>query len=124
MKEKNKTVAVLGASPKEERYSNKAVRLLLEKGYNVIPVNPSGLEICGFKSVKTLAEIDVHVDVLTMYVNYQRSNNMINEIIALSPDKVIFNPGSENENLPAECIHNGIRVEEACTLVLLNTEQF
>jgi uncharacterized protein len=41
----NKNVVVLGASPKEDRYSNKALKLLSEKGYNAISVNPVYKEI-------------------------------------------------------------------------------
>ena len=99
MKENKRTVVVLGASVKEERYSNKAVRLLLEHGHKVIAVNPSGVEICGLTSVKRLSEINDHVDVLTMYVNCERSNALEDEIISLSPERIIFNPGSENNNL-------------------------
>jgi predicted CoA-binding protein len=124
MNKKEQTITVLGASPKEERYSNKAVKLLLEHGYNVIPVNPAGLEVCGVQSVKSLEEIDVDVDVLTMYVNSMRSSAIQDEIIALSPGRIIFNPGSENEQLADACRENGIEVEEACTLILLNTGQF
>ena len=38
MSENNKTVVVLGASPKPERYSNQAVVMLKDHGYEVIPV--------------------------------------------------------------------------------------
>lgn len=41
MPESKGTVAVLGASDKPDRYSNRAVRLLLEHGYTVLPVHPS-----------------------------------------------------------------------------------
>lgn len=124
MKKNIETVAVLGASGKEDRYSNQAVNLLVEKGYNVIPVNPSGVEICGIQSTKSLNEIDVSVDTLTMYVNSSRSNALIDDILSLNPNRIIFNPGSENYDLADKCKQNGIEVEEACTLVLLNTDQF
>ena len=41
------TVAVVGASPKPDRYSNKAVNLLKVNGYNVIPVHPAVKEVNG-----------------------------------------------------------------------------
>jgi predicted CoA-binding protein len=120
----NRNVVVVGASPKEERYSNKAVKLLAEKGYNVIPVNPAGVEVCGIESVKTLSEINEPVDTVTMYVNSSRSDAMKDDIIAMKPRRIIFNPGAENESLAVECAKNGILTENACTLILLNTEQF
>ena len=120
----DRTVAVLGASQKEERYSNQAVKLLKEKGFNVIPINPAGLEICGIPSVKSVKEIDTDVDVLTMYVNSKRSDDMKQDILELAPGRIIFNPGAENESLAEECEKAGIETEEACTLILLNTDQF
>ena len=124
MNKKYQKVAVLGASPKEERYSHKAVKLLLEQGYDVFPVNPAGVEICGISSVKSLKEIDDSIDVLTMYVNASRSTALMDEILELAPAKIIFNPGSENDGLAEACSKDGIEVEEACTLILLNTGQF
>ncbi|NOY74375.1 MAG: CoA-binding protein [Kiritimatiellaeota bacterium] len=114
---------VLGASPKTERYSNMAVALLLEKGFNVIPVNPAGAEIHGLDSVKSLDEIGVSVEILTMYVNAKRSSEMTDLIFKLRPGKVIFNPGAENDELAAKLADAGIKTENACTLILLNTGQ-
>ncbi len=122
-KEKLKVV-VLGASPKEERYSNQAVKLLLSQGYEVFPVNPAGLKVCEISSYRSLTDIKDQVDVLTMYVNSARSTAMQDDILDLAPQRIIFNPGSENDELTEECRANGIEVEEACTLVLLNTGQF
>lgn len=124
MNKKNQKVAVLGASPKEERYSHKAVKLLVSQGYDVYPVNPTGVEICGVRSAKSLSEIDESIDVLTMYVNASRSRALQEEILSLAPGRIIFNPGAENEELSEKCRKQGIEVEDACTLILLNTGQF
>lgn len=118
------TVAVLGASTKPARYSNKAVRLLKEKGYTVVPVHPAFSEIEGLEVVKTLAAIDQPVDTLTMYVSAKLSTPVTDEIIQLKPGRVIFNPGTENPELQQQLVDAGIEVEEACTLILLNTGQF
>ena len=118
-----KTAVVLGASPKEERYSNKAVASLAANGFDVIPVNPAGAVIHGIVSVKALDEIDDEVDILTMYVNAARSSAMAESILRLRPAKVIFNPGAENDELAAKLAENGVETENACTLVMLNTGQ-
>jgi len=119
-----KTVAVLGASTNPERYSNKVVVSLLEHGYEVIPVNPAGPVICGLQAVKDLAAVKQPVHTLTMYINPERSSALHDEIIALNPERVIFNPGTENPALTALCREHGIKTLEACTLVLLETGQF
>jgi predicted CoA-binding protein len=120
----NKTVAVLGASSKPDRYSYQCVELLLQHGYNVVPVTPAKQQICGIEPTSDLSSISDKVDTLTMYVNPKRSSDMEEDILNLNPKRIIFNPGSENADLEEKCIAQGIRIENACTLVLLNTEQF
>jgi predicted CoA-binding protein len=117
-------VVVLGASSKEERYSNKAVKQLLEHGYRVTPVNPTGIEVYGLACVRDLASVSGPVDTLTMYVGPDRSAAMANAILALQPERIIFNPGSDNPELAKQCAANDILVINACTLVLLGTGQF
>jgi hypothetical protein len=115
------TVAVLGASTKEERYSNKAVKMLLEHKHCPIPVHPSGIEVHGLKTKKSLGEISESVDTLTMYIGPKLSSGAYDSIIALKPRRVIFNPGSENDELAAKLETAGIEVVIACTLVMLTT---
>lgn len=118
------TVAVLGASHKPERYSNQAVRMLLEYGHNVIPVTPGRKEIEGLPVAPTLADIDRPVDTLTLYVGPERSAQLLDAIVALKPGRVILNPGTESEPLQAVLDQAGIPWQHACTLVLLRTGQF
>lgn len=120
----SETVAVLGASAKPMRYSNKAIRMLREYGHRVIPVNPAQSEIEGLPVSRHLADIQVPVDTVTMYVSPQHSDALLPELLALKPKRVIFNPGAENASLEAGLAAAGIAVEEACTLVLLRTQQF
>jgi predicted CoA-binding protein len=120
----HKIIVVLGASQNPERYSNKAIKSLIEHGYQVIPVNPSGVEIHGLKSLRSLDEIDVPIDTLTMYINAERSSVITDAIANLGAKRIIFNPGTENPELAELCEKNGSNVCLACTLVMLNTGQF
>ena len=118
------TVAVLGASDNPERYSNKAVRFLLEKGHEVFPVHPSLKEIDGLKVYASLKDLPKPIDTLTLYLSEERSSMVASEILALKPRRIIFNPGAENPGLEAKAAAEGIKTLEACTLVLLRTDQF
>ena len=120
----NTHVVVLGASDKPHRYSYKAVELLREKGYDPIPVHPRAREVSGIPVRASLAEVTEDVDTVTLYVNATVSSGMAEEILALRPRRIIFNPGAENEELAARCGESGIEAVRACTLVLLKTEQF
>lgn len=118
------TVAVVGASPKPERYSNKAIRLLREYGHTVIPVNPAQSEIEGLAVTPRIDGLPRGIDTVTVYVGPAHSEALQAPLLALQPKRVIFNPGAENPALEAALRQAGITVEEACTLVLLRTGQF
>lgn len=117
-------VAVLGASPKEERYSYKAIKMLSEHGFKPIPVHPKGHDVLGFHGLKSLEDIDVDIDTLTMYVGSSISDKELDRILKLKPHRVVFNPGAENPDLAAKLREAEIEVVEACTLVMLRTDQF
>ncbi len=117
-------VAVVGASPDEERYSHKAMELLREKGHTPIPVAPKHERICDAHVYRSLREIPCEVDTVSMYVAPARQDAIIDDIIELSPRRVVFNPGAENRAVYDRLEAQDIRVVEACTLVLLRTDQF
>lgn len=116
--------AVLGASPKPDRFSFKAVRMLREYGFIPIPVHPAGHAVDGVSGVKSLNDILGPVDTLTMYVNAKISNELTGEILRLKPRRVIFNPGAENEILADILDQAGIEIVRHCTLVMLNTGEY
>jgi predicted CoA-binding protein len=117
-------VVVLGASPKPARYANQALRLLKDKGYQVIPVHPRIAQIEGLSVAHHLREVEHPVHTLTLYVGPQRSEPMIADILELNPARVIFNPGTESTLLQARLKAHHIECIEGCTLVMLRTAQF
>jgi uncharacterized protein len=118
------TVAVLGASENPERYSNKAFHLLREYGHRAVPVNPRLQALEGEKVYENLLQIPFEIHTVTMYLSAEKSSLLEKEILEKKPKRVIFNPGSENPDLQKKLKNHGIDVEEACTLVLLRTNQF
>ena len=124
MSEMKQRVAVLGASQNPERYSNMAVKRLIENGHEAVPVHPTLEEVEGLPVAPSLEEIDGKVDTITVYVSPKVSTTMTDAIIAAEPGRVIFNPGAENAELEAALNEAGIETLRACTLVLLSTGQF
>ncbi|MBD3243808.1 MAG: CoA-binding protein [Chitinivibrionales bacterium] len=118
------TVVVLGASAKPERYSHKALVLLRENGYRVVPVHPVLESIDDFGVVHSLDDIDEPVHTVSLYVNSERLEAHLPAIQRMKPGRVIFNPGTESARLRDRLEQSGIRCIEACTLVLLRTGQF
>jgi len=117
-------VVVLGASNKPLRYSNQAIRLLLEKGYRVTPVHPRIGNIEGLEVAPTLEAVAQPVDTLTLYVGAERLEPLIDQVVRLKPQRVIFNPGTESPALQSRLEQAGIHWFEACTLVLLRIGTF
>lgn len=116
-------VAILGASQKPERYSNKALHKLVENGHEVFPVHPALESIDGHPVYSSLSQLQ-NIDTLTVYVGPEISSQRAEEMIALKPRRIIFNPGTENPDLQQRLSAVGIPTLEACTLVLLSTHQF
>lgn len=88
-----KTIAVVGASPKQTRPSYIVVQYLISKGYDVIPVNPGhgGRLICGVKTCATLSDIDRSVDMVDIFRNSTAAGEAVNEALSLNPlPKVIW----------------------------------
>jgi len=118
------TVAILGASPKPDRYAYKAFELLLEYGHRPLPINPAFDEILGEKCYPKISEAPGPIDTVTLYLGQERSNPLIDEIVNAKPRRIIMNPGAENSALAAKAEEAGIEVVEGCTLVMLRTGQF
>jgi predicted CoA-binding protein len=119
----DKKTLVLVASPKEDRYSNMAARMLMDNNVPVVAIarKEGSIGELQFLVGKPLLE-DIHT--ITLYLNPLNQEAFYSYILSLHPKRVIFNPGTENPALQRMLDEKGIYWEEACTLVLLRTKQF
>ena len=117
-------VAVLGASSDPARYSYAAVQRLRALHHEVIGVSPRLPDLGDVPVVASLRELPGDVHTVTVYVAPQRTESLAQDFASLSVQRVIFNPGSENPSLQRLLAERGVRVIEACTLVLLATGRF
>lgn len=123
MEESNKKTLVFGASTKEERYSNKAVALLRQYNHDVIAVGIRAGEIHGVSIQSGEPKIEA-LDTLTIYLSEERQKNLEDYFLSLNPKRIIFNPGAENPSLYKKAQEAEIEVVNACTLVMLRTDQY
>jgi predicted CoA-binding protein len=122
MNAKKKTL-VLGASDNPARYSYLAIHRLRNHGHPVVAVgrrNTLVADVPVDKEKKPFTEVDT----ITLYLNANHQKEYYDYILALKPKRIIFNPGAENEELSALAIKNKIQPIEACTLVMLSTNQY
>ena len=118
-----KKTVVLGASQNEERYSNMAVKKLVAHNHPVTAIgNKEGL-INNIKIIKENPFLN-DVDTVTLYLNPENQKPYYDYILSLNPKRIIFNPGTENDELESLAAAKGIKTMEACTLVLLSTNQY
>jgi hypothetical protein len=120
----NKPTMIIGASHKPDRYANKAQRLLKEFGHTTVPINPIQDEILGDTVFKKPSDYQGDVDTVTLYVRPERLEPILDEIISLKPKRVIFNPGTEDSAMQQRVSSAGIEALEACTLVMLHSDQY
>lgn len=147
-----KKTLVLGASLKSIRYSHMAVRKLVKYNHEVYPVGLKTGEIDGIVvdtfdtafAKSSLGDLPAgrqgsrleeeqsgkaekgtsQFHTITLYLSPKRQSDYYEYILALKPQRVIFNPGTENPELYKLLDENGIAYEIACTLVLLSTDQY
>jgi uncharacterized protein len=120
---KNKKTLVLGASTKSDRYSFKAINLLVEKGHAVLAIGQNTGEVASIKiQTKMIPVSGIHT--VSLYLNAVRQRDYYNYIVEMQPKRVVFNPGTENPEFYQLLDLNGVQYEVACTLVLLATGQF
>jgi predicted CoA-binding protein len=118
-----KKTVVLGASENPERYSYLAVEKLNKYGHPVVAIGNKVGKI-GQTSIQTLPTEEKEVDTVSLYLNPQIQKQYYDYIFSLHPKRVIFNPGTENDDLEDLLKSKGIEPLEACTLVLLGTGQY
>ncbi|MBI3135639.1 MAG: CoA-binding protein [Bacteroidetes bacterium] len=120
---KDYKVLVMGASENVGRYSNRAIKLLLQYNFEVVALGNREGKVESVSIQKGMVPFE-NVHTVTMYLGAANQKSYYDYIVSLKPKRVIFNPGAENPELEKLLAENGIEFEEACTLVLLNTGHF
>lgn len=114
---------VIGASTNPARYSNMAIRSLMNHGHEVVPLAKREGYI-GTLKIQTEFPIDQNIHTVTLYVGPQNQSEYYELIVNLKPERVIFNPGTENNDFIEMLESRGIKTIEGCTLVMLGTGQY
>jgi predicted CoA-binding protein len=120
---KNEKVVVLGATPNPGRYAYLAANMLTDYGFDMIPIGLKTGVVAGKEILHGTPALE-NIHTVTLYLGPQNQLSMMQYILSLKPKRVIFNPGTENEDFEQVLERNGIEPVEACTLVMLRTGQF
>ena len=99
LKEKNTTIALIGASNNKNKYGNRIYRDLRSKGYHVIPINPKEELIEGDKAYHSIEEMETLPDIANFVVPPPVAIKIAQHITDLGIKHLWFQPGSESDEL-------------------------
>jgi len=114
-----KTVAVIGASSNRNKFGNKAVRAFQQQGYTVYAVNPNEPEVEGLTTFKSIKDVPIRPEMVTVYVPPPVLVKLLPEIAAKGCDELWLNPGTESDEVLAEAERLGLKTIEACSILAI-----
>lgn len=112
-----KTVAILGASADRAKFGNRAVRAFLRQGWQVFPVNPREFQIEGLAVFRSLADVPVRPQLVSVYLPPPVLLKILPDIAAKGCDELWLNPGTESPEVLALAEQLGLNAIQACSIV-------
>jgi predicted CoA-binding protein len=113
-----RTVAVVGLSTDPSKDSRTVAAYLKDKGYRIMPVNPSADEIMGEKSYPDLASIPEPVDVVDVFMRSERVPEIADQAIAIGAKVLWLQLGITNEEASRKARDAGLTVvQDRCIFV-------
>lgn len=120
-----KKTAIIGATPNPSRYAYTAAELLTRHGHEIVPIGIKTGEVAGKEILDLREKPKVEgIDTVTMYIGTRNQPEWYDYILSLQPKRIIFNPGTENDEFESMANKKGIETEEACTLVMLRVGNY
>jgi predicted CoA-binding protein len=123
MKAQDKATLVIGVSNTKSRYANMAVDMLKENNYPVLAIGKNSFNYNGIHVNQNLKGMS-NVHTVSLYLRAENHEKYLSDIIELRPKRLIFNPGTESRETKKMLEENDIECIDACTLVLLRTNQY
>lgn len=110
----------MGASSNPSRYSFLAIKKLRANQHPVIAIGKRPGKVGDVDIATDHLAVD-GVNTVTLYLNPQNQKEYYDYILELRPNRIIFNPGTENDDLMKRARENDIEPIVGCTLVMLST---
>jgi len=112
---KNRNIAVIGISRDASKEAHIVPRFLMEKGYNVIPINPFADEILGKKVYRSIKDVREHIDVVDVFRPSDQLDQVVNDVVERNKargDAAILwlQLGIYNKDAVDKAERNGIKV--------------
>jgi hypothetical protein len=118
-----KHTLVLGASLNPSRFSNICIHELVDNDFPVTAVGLREGEVAGVQILKGMPQIE-GIHTVTLYLGPQNQPQFYEYVLSLKPERLIFNPGTGNEEFASLAENQGIKVENKCTLMMISGGYF
>jgi len=107
-----RTIAVVGASSKEQRDSYKVMQSLIRNGYQVFPINPNeaGKTILGLRCLRNLEEIEENVDMVDIFRAHDAVMGVTKDAIKMGAKVLWMQEGIVHQEAADLAISSGLRV--------------
>ncbi len=116
---------IVGSVPKPYRYAYQAAEMMERRKLDFVPLGIQEGEVMGQKILNFYDKPQINdVDTLTLYINPERQKEWYDYMLSLNPKRIIFNPGTENQEFKRMAEERGIMCIHACTLVMLSTGEY
>ncbi|MFB3907107.1 MAG: CoA-binding protein [Candidatus Eisenbacteria bacterium] len=114
-----RSIIIVGASHKRDRFANKAVRAYKELGWIVYPVHPIDREVEGLPCSPTVADVPGRAAWMSLYVPPKNGLSVVEQAPAKGVRDVYVNPGAGSPELIAKIESLGMNPIEACSIVAI-----
>ena len=121
LKDKNKSIALVGASNDPSKYGNKILLNLKSKGFNVIPVNTKEEEIDGSPVFKSVSDIKECPSIINFVVPPSVGIKITKDLVEKGYDNFWYQPGAESEEISNYLeSKNKNYIDDQCIMVVAN----
>ena len=114
-----KTVAVIGASSNREKFGNKALRAFAQRGYTVIPINPTEQEVEGHRAYRTVLDVPGPIDMATLYVPAPVGVRVMDDLQKKGIPEVWLNPGADDRSVVDKARALGLKAVQHCSIIAI-----
>ncbi|SDC51154.1 CoA-binding protein [Geotoga petraea] len=117
-------IALIGATQNKEKYGNKIMKNLKQKGFNLYPVTPNYNEVEGFTAYSDISKLPEDTDVLVFVVPPKIGLEVTKKAKELGFKELWYQPGAESSDLKEYLEENNLDYSfEKCIMVETNYKQ-
>jgi predicted CoA-binding protein len=113
------TIAIIGASSRQHKFGNKALRAFRAQGYTVVPINPREQVVEGERAYASVLDYPGPIDEATLYVPAETGVRVMDDIAAKGIGIVWLNPGADHPSVVARARAVGLTPRIACSILAI-----